>query len=272
VYHGPLLRVICDASTDFSRFFPKQIKADGRKAIGVWRRFLPFPLQSGGRIGAGEDAEQRLRWLLYILLLSLSSLDLDNVSRVEVTLRPWNNLLHLLLRLAGTCSTASEEMKKCVPTGSGDLIASDLVWFYSAPYLISVGAAVSDGFGRYVRQLNKKLGWILFSTCFGGFILLRVLLSSAVLEILVPMGVPDSLYSGDVVACGHLIWLGRSSVTKCVDISICCTKCQQKFMVHSRERGRLQVPDSMYFFFNLWFDMDVSCGYSDHRRRGRLGG
>jgi hypothetical protein len=39
-----------------------------------------------------------------------------------------------------------------------------------------------------------------------------------VLEILVVVGVPDSLYSGDVVACGHLIRLGRSSVTRRIDV------------------------------------------------------
>ena len=66
---------------------------------------------------------------MYILLLSLSSLGPGSVFRVEVTLRQWNNLLQLLLRLAGTCSTASEGLMRCVPTGSGDLDASDLVSF-----------------------------------------------------------------------------------------------------------------------------------------------
>jgi hypothetical protein len=43
---------------------------------------------------------------------------------------------------------------------------------------------------------------------------------SGVLKILVAIGAPNSLYYGDVVASGHLIQLGRSSVTRrrCIDI------------------------------------------------------
>jgi len=113
-------------------FLPQKVRAGGRKVTSIRHRFLPFPFQSDGRIGARKDGERELRWSLYILLPSLTSLDLGSVSRVEVTLRRRNNLLQLL-RLAG--STTSEEMKRCVPAGFGDLDASDLVWLYSAPSL-----------------------------------------------------------------------------------------------------------------------------------------
>jgi hypothetical protein len=99
---------------------------------------------------------------------------------VEATLRRRSNFLQLL-RLVGTCSSASEGI-----AGSGDLDVSDLVRFSSAPSLVSVGAAAGDGFGRYACQLKEKLGWILFPTSFGGFIPL-VSSSSGVLEILVEM-------------------------------------------------------------------------------------
>ena len=58
----------------------------------------------------------------------------------------------------------------------------------------------------------------MFPTCFDGFIPLRFSSSSGVLEILVATWALDSLYSGDVVAYGHLIRLGHSSVTRRVDV------------------------------------------------------
>ena len=59
---------------------------------------------------------------------------------------------------------------------------------------------------------------VLFPTCFGGFIPLRVSSSPGVLVILVAVGALDSFYSGDVVACGHLIRLEHSSVARHVNV------------------------------------------------------
>ena len=84
------------------------------------------------------------------------------------------------------------------------------------PSLILVGVAIGDGLGRYVYQLMEKLGWILCPTCFG-FIPLWVVLPSDVLEFLVTIEAPDSLYSSDEMAGGHLLRPGRSAVTKYVD-------------------------------------------------------
>ncbi|XP_025792083.1 uncharacterized protein LOC112873309 [Panicum hallii] len=186
------LKFLLDDSADgiprSSSFLPPTVESRRRKAIGVRRRFLLFPIHSGGWIGAGEDGERGLRWPLYILLLSLSSLGLGSVPRVEATLRRRSNFLQLL-RLVGTCSSASEGI-----AGSGDLDVSDLVRFSSAPSLVSVGAAAGDGFGS-VRSANKNL------------------------------------------------------------LSIVGTEVGFKLQTLT------------YFFFNLWFVRDASCGCSDHRRR-----
>lgn len=95
---------------------------------------------------------------MYILFLSLSGLDRGNVCRVEATLWRWNNLLQLLIHLAGTCSGAGEVLKRFALARSGHLDASDLVWFSSALFFIVVGAAVSDGLGEYLCQLKEKTG------------------------------------------------------------------------------------------------------------------
>ena len=132
------------------------------------------------------------------------------VCLVEEARSPWNKLLVAVFHLAVKRSGADGRPVELRFAGSG----GSSVRRCSAPFLVVVEAAVGDDFGRYVCQLREKLGWILSTTCFSGFIPLRGSSSSGVLEILVAIEAPDSLCSGDVVASGHLIRLVRSSVTK----------------------------------------------------------
>ena len=136
------------------------------------------------------------------------------VCLVEEARSPWNKLLLAVFHLAVKRSGADGRPVELRFAGSG----GSSVRRCSAPFLVVVEAAVGDDFGRYVCQLREKLGWILSTTCFSGFIPLRGSSSSGVLESLVAIEAPDSLCSGDVVVSGHLIWLVRSSVTKCVDV------------------------------------------------------
>jgi hypothetical protein len=117
--------------------------------------------------------------------------------RVEATLHPWNKLLQLLLRLAGACSGASEELQRC------ELV----IMFSSCPSLISVSICTSDaGFsgslGRYVYQRAEKSGWLLFPTCSGGLVPIWVVPSSGELGLLAILEAPDSLSPGYKVLDG----------------------------------------------------------------------
>ena len=131
---------------------------------------------------------------------------------VEEARSPWNKLLVAVFHLAVKRSGADGRPVELRFAGSG----GSSVRRCSAPFLVVVEAAVGDDFGRYVCQLREKLGWILCPTCFG-FIPLWVVLPSGVLEFLVTIEAPDSLYSGDEMAGGHLLRPGRSAVTKYVD-------------------------------------------------------
>jgi len=175
-----------------SRFFSLlpllQLRGGEQRATAFRRRFPPFSYRSGGRIGTGEDGERGLRWPLCIALPNKVSLGLRSVRSVETMLQLWNKLLQLLLRLTGAISGTSEGLLRYDLAGSG----------------------VPDGLDL------EKLGWILCPTYFG-FIPLWVVLPSGVLEFLVTIEAPDSLYSNDEMAGGHLLRPRRSTVTKYVD-------------------------------------------------------
>jgi hypothetical protein len=64
---------------------------------------------------------------------------------------------------------------------------------------------------------SPKPGWFLPTTFYGGFIPLLGVPSSGVWGLLVAFGAPDSLYSGDVMAGGHLLRPGHSAVTTYVE-------------------------------------------------------
>ena len=192
-----------------------QLHGGEQQATAFRRRFPPFSFRSGGRIGIREDGERGLRWPLCIVLPNKVSLGLRSVCSAEVMLQLRNKLLQLLLRLTGAIFGTSEGLLRYDLAGSGVPDGLDLVRVLR-PSLILVGVAIGDGLGRYVYQLMEKLGWILCPTCFG-FIPLWVVLPSGVLEFLVTIEAPDSLYSGDEMAGGHLLRPGRSAVTKYVD-------------------------------------------------------
>jgi hypothetical protein len=63
-----------------------------------------------------------------------------------------------------------------------------------------------------------ELGWFLAPTSSSGLLPLLGVSSSGKLGLLVDE-VPDSLFSGDVVAAGHLAQPGRSTITKHVGVS-----------------------------------------------------
>ena len=85
--------------------------------------------------------------------------------------------------------------------------ALDLVGLSFCPSIVFVGAGTDDGlsgenFGRYVYQL-VELGCFLAPTSSGGLLPLLGVSSFGEPRLLVDEA-PDSLFSGDVVAAGHL--------------------------------------------------------------------
>lgn len=123
----------------------------------------------------------------------------------------------------GSLITAAWRLIRCELVGSGVLVgALDLVGLSFCPSLVSVGAGTDDGIsggnlGRYIYQL-VELGWFLVPTSSCGLLpLLGV--SSFVEPGLLVDEAPNSLFSGDVVAAGHLAQPGRSTITKHIGVS-----------------------------------------------------
>jgi len=75
-----------------------------------------------------------------------------------------------------------------------------------------------DSLGRYVYQRAEKSGWILFSTCSGGLVPLRVVSSSGEPGLLAVLEAPDSLSPGDAMAGGHLLQPGHSVIIEHVNV------------------------------------------------------
>jgi hypothetical protein len=105
-------------SSSFFSSLPLQLRGGDREAICGRRRFLPFPVRSGGRIGAGEDGEGGLRLPLYIYLLSIGSLSPGSPRGAEAGMQWWNKVRRPLLRLAGGSCGTSDKPVWCVPSGS----------------------------------------------------------------------------------------------------------------------------------------------------------
>jgi hypothetical protein len=122
--------------------------------------------------------------------------------------------------------------------------ALDLVGLSFCPSLVSIGVGTDDGLsggnlGRYVYQL-VELGWFLAPTSSGDLLPLLGVLSSGKLGLLVDEA-PDSLFSGDVVAAGHLAQPGHSTITKHVGVSdVLHLVALKPLMFFRREGGRLQ--------------------------------
>jgi len=104
------------------------VRRGEKQATSFRRRFPPFPLQSGGRFGAGEDGERGLRLPWYILSTKGSLVPIGGGRRAEATLLLWNKCLQLFLCLAGEFFDASGELQWYVLDGFGELsFLSDLV-------------------------------------------------------------------------------------------------------------------------------------------------
>jgi hypothetical protein len=182
-----------------------QLRAGDQEANIVRRRFLLFPFHSGGQIGAGEDGEQGLRWLLYIYPSNICSLDPGRARRLEAGLRWWNKCLRLL-RLAGESFGASDEPVWCEFLGSG---ARDLVGSFCPSFVFVSGVEL----GRLVYQHEVRLGWCLVPTYFGGSVPLLGASSSGDLGFLAVLEASESSLSGDVMVNGHLLQPGHSAST-----------------------------------------------------------